>query len=105
MKKKQKKIETVITFNTLIWVIFVISIFININLNYSNGIIPLDNEKYFKLNKADHWILTGSPIYIDDNDPLNNWAITAATNDWVDGSGTWNECSRTISKPYNDWMG
>ena len=86
-----KKKKMVATFNILIWVIFILAIFFSINLNYSNEINPLDNEKYFKLNKADHWILTGSPIYIDDNDPARNWAITAATNDWCSGSGTWND--------------
>ncbi|KKK96425.1 hypothetical protein LCGC14_2662890, partial [marine sediment metagenome] len=81
----------VITFNILIWVIFVSAIFFYINLSYSNGINPDNNEKNYKLNKADYWILTGSPIYIDDNDPNNNWAITAAINDWCSGSGTWND--------------
>jgi len=99
-----KKKKMVATFNILIWVIFVSVIFFSINLSYSNGINPLDNEKYFKLNKADHWILTGSPIYIDDNDPLNNWAITAATNDWVNGSGTWND-PYIIENVTIDWQG
>lgn len=71
MKKKQKRIE-IITFNILIWVTFGVSIFFYINLNYSYGFTPLSNERYPKLNDIGYWNLTGSSIYIDDNDPLNN---------------------------------
>ncbi|HEC39964.1 MAG TPA: hypothetical protein ENI29_17125, partial [bacterium] len=43
-----------------------------------------------KLGIGGFWNLTGTPISIDDNNPSYNWAITAATNDWIDGSGTFN---------------
>ena len=43
------------------------------------------------MKKAGYWDLTGFPIYIDDNDPARNWAITAATNEWCSGSGIWND--------------
>ncbi|MFX0000670.1 MAG: right-handed parallel beta-helix repeat-containing protein [Candidatus Hodarchaeota archaeon] len=41
-----------------------------------------------KLKSSAYWNLTGSPIDIDDSDPLKNWATTAATYNWCSGSGT-----------------
>ncbi|MBY8983842.1 MAG: right-handed parallel beta-helix repeat-containing protein [Candidatus Lokiarchaeota archaeon] len=43
------------------------------------------------LQNSGFWDLTGSPIFIDDDDPAHNWAITAATNEWCSGSGIWTD--------------
>ena len=44
-----------------------------------------------KIRLSGYWDLTGSPILVDDDDPSYNWAITAATNDWCYGVGSWND--------------
>ena len=41
------------------------------------------------IKKAGFWEL--SEIYIEDDDPLKNWAITAATEPWCSGSGIWSD--------------
>lgn len=41
-----------------------------------------------KLKQAGFWNLTGTPIFIDDTDPLYNWSITESTYDWCSGAGT-----------------
>ena len=73
--------------------IFGFSILIYSNLIHyqgkSSGNLENDNEP--ELKRAGYWDLTGSPIHIDDNDPALNWAITAATNEWCSGSGSWND--------------
>ena len=43
------------------------------------------------INDSDSWDLTGTPILIDDNNPSYNWAITASTQPWCSGSGTWSD--------------
>ena len=48
-----------------------------------------DRFRNNKLQSSYYWDLTGFPIFIDDDDPSYNWAITAATKDWCSGSGTW----------------
>ncbi len=35
--------------------------------------------------------MTGTPIYIEDDNPSYNWAITASTQPWCSGSGTWSD--------------
>ena len=42
---------------------------------------------------AEFWNLTGSPIYIDDNNPNYNWSKTAFENSWCRGNGS-------LSNPY-----
>ena len=49
--------------------------------------VNLEND----LQNSGFWDLTGSPIYIEDDESSYNWAITAASNDWIDGSGTWDD--------------
>ncbi len=41
------------------------------------------------MKSAEYWEI--GPIEIDNTDPTKNWSITAATNDWVNGSGTIND--------------
>ncbi len=67
------------------------SVLINLNLNYyqdkTNGNSKSDSE--LKLKRAEFW--EPGPIEIDDDDPLKNWSITAATYNWCIGSGTWKD--------------
>lgn len=48
-------------------------------------------EKYdSKLKLARYWVLSNK-IHIDESNPSLNWSITAATNEWCNGSGTWSD--------------
>ncbi len=80
MKRKAYSIFLIIIFSGFSYSLQII------NNGYNQNYLSKDILKI-----ARYWDLTGSPIYIDDNDPSYNWAITAATNDWVNGSGTWND--------------
>lgn len=70
-----------------------ISILTNANFSYYQ--VPMNknlndkNKKNLKI--AGSWEI--GPIEIDDNDPLKNWTMTAATYDWCSGNGT-------FSNPY-----
>jgi parallel beta-helix repeat protein len=62
-------------------------------LDYNNTIAPDEtkNLENFQLKTSAVWILTGTPIFIDDNDPNYNWSKTAAENDWCTGTGTFGD--------------
>ena len=49
------------------------------------------NNNEINLKNAGSWDLTGNIIDINDNDPENNWLITAATKPWCSGSGRWSD--------------
>ena len=49
------------------------------------------NIKENKLKASKFWDLTGSSIFIDDNDPSKNWSYTASHYDWCSGSGNWTD--------------
>ncbi|HEC40237.1 hypothetical protein LCGC14_0985080 [marine sediment metagenome] len=78
----------------LLFLIITMSIFSNtskftfIDVNNQNNV---SKDIFTKLEGAGYWDLTGSSIFIDDDNPTYNWAITAATNDWCSGSGTWTD--------------
>ena len=71
----------------------VISILTNANFSYYQ--VPmnknLNDKNKTNLKIAGSWEI--GPIEIDDNDPLKNWTMTAATYDWCSGNGT-------FSNPY-----
>jgi len=69
----------------LIFISFLLGFLQFLPINFDTH--SLDNR--LKLSK--YWDLTGSPIFIDDDNPTYNWAITAATYDWCSGSGTWSD--------------
>ena len=49
------------------------------------------NIKENKPKTSEFWVLTGSPIFIDDSDPSKNWSYTASHYDWCSGSGNWTD--------------
>ncbi|MFX0136071.1 MAG: nitrous oxide reductase family maturation protein NosD [Candidatus Hodarchaeota archaeon] len=91
MKQKLKKKYFVL----LLGLIVIASIFIDPNFDKSNEVNDNNFEKTTKerseenfLKTSGSWDLTGSPIYIEDDDPSYNWLITTATKPWcryVDG--------------------
>ena len=76
---------------SILGIIFGFSLLISTNSNNyqvnENGNIK--NENKLKLKRAGFWEI--GPIEIDDNDPSKNWSITAATYNWCNGSGTWED--------------
>ncbi len=48
----------------------------------------ISGKENFNLKTANSWNLTGSPILIDDSDPMRNWAYTESNFDWCSGAGT-----------------
>ena len=86
-----KKITEIKTIIITIGITFTFLIFININFNYYQGknYGILESNNRYKLRKAGYWEI--GPIEIDDSDPSKNWAITAATYFWCNGSGTWED--------------
>ncbi|MFX1313593.1 MAG: NosD domain-containing protein [Promethearchaeota archaeon] len=61
------------------------------DVKYSNNAYFDNNEIEIKLKTSKSWNLTGTSIYIDDNDPTCNWSKTANENEWCTGSGTWKD--------------
>ena len=59
--------------------------------DFSGFTVQLDKEAVETPSLSGFWNLTGSPILIDDTDPLKNWSYTVATYPWASGSGTWND--------------
>ncbi len=89
MKSKNKPI-------VLITLFMAISLSSIINSEIGRDLITYNNDdminedKDIELKSAAYFPLT-SAIHIDDTDPNLNWSKTAADNDWVNGSGTWND--------------
>lgn len=50
----------------------------------------LRKQPLLNIRTANYWNLTGSPIYIDNTNPLYNWSKTAFDNDWCRGNGSRN---------------
>ena len=90
MKSSEKTIVLII-FVT----IFAFSLLITVNFSYFKGYTPenLEFDVESNLKGADYWNLTGTPIFINDLDPNNNWNKTASENDWCSGNGS-------LSNPY-----
>lgn len=65
--------------------IIILSLIITFHLSFLS--FERSHEPNLVIKKAGFWEL--SEIYIEDDDPLKNWAITAATEPWCSGSGTW----------------
>ncbi len=76
---------TAIVYNLCIHHIFLIQN----SQNYCIESIENRENNDFKL--LNNWDLTGSPIFINDTDPLYNWSKTSNDNPWCTGSGTWND--------------
>jgi len=71
------------------FVIIILSLLITCHLSFfriESSHVQMPN---LIIKKAGFWEV--SEIYIDDDDPLENWAITAATESWCAGAGTWND--------------
>lgn len=58
-----------------------------ISINSSLFKVQINSEEE-GLKSNDFWDLTGSPIFIDDNDGSRNWAYHESNYDWCTGSGT-----------------
>ncbi|MFX1476839.1 MAG: hypothetical protein ACFFCI_01790 [Promethearchaeota archaeon] len=73
--------------------IYVISGIVTLNIfhNTNDHTIERENEFSHKKRTSGSWILTGSPIYIDNNNPSKSWSITETTFDWCQGAGTWKD--------------
>ena len=84
MTKSKKKILILLT-------LVIFFIFSNISKNFINNKQSLEfNEKYqVQIKQSGIWDLTGSPIFIDDSNPSQNWSYTASHYDWCSGSGSW----------------
>ena len=65
--------------------IIILSLIITFHLSFLS--FERSHKPNLVIKKAGFWEL--SEIYIEDDDPLKNWAITAATEPWCSGSGTW----------------
>lgn len=65
--------------------IIILSLIISFHLSFLSFERSYEPNLVVKI--AGFWEL--SEIYIEDDDPLKNWAITAATEPWCSGSGTW----------------
>ena len=65
--------------------------FYNFHINESTNTEDVYKNNKINLETAGYWVLTGSPILIDDSVPAINWSTTASTYDWCSGSGTWND--------------
>jgi len=88
--KSNKKI--IFTFIILAVFLSVLSnLFSNVNINSFKSLSNIESHVQKNLKPADHWYLTGSPIFIDNNDPDYNWSKTATDSAWCSGSGTWND--------------
>jgi len=88
------KRDTISVFFIIIFIIANFSCFFIVYslINNNHNDIIKDFQKieveYPKTNG--YWNLTGI-IHIDDTNPTKNWSYTAATYDWCNGSGTWND--------------
>jgi len=74
----------------IICLLFIASIIIFSSLceNVKFGSLNIFRDtKGLEVKNSGFWALTGSPIYIDDTDPANNWAVTVVTNEWCSGYG------------------
>lgn len=91
MNDNQKKIKIAILFLVIFILTFSYLIKTEFRRYHVDDDLIFENYPEPKLKGAGFWDLTGSPIYINNNDPARNWAITAATNEWCSGSGTWND--------------
>ncbi|MFW9866619.1 MAG: right-handed parallel beta-helix repeat-containing protein [Candidatus Thorarchaeota archaeon] len=82
-------IKKIFVINILL--IYIISGILTFNIfqNTKDRIVEREYEFSHIRRTSGSWILTGSPIYIDNNDPSKNWSITEATFDWCRGAGTW----------------
>ena len=65
--------------------------FYNFHINENTSTEDVYKKNKINLETAGYWDLTGTPIEIDDSDITKNWSITASTEDWCSGSGTWND--------------
>ena len=76
-------------FTTFLVLLFLSSIFYFPTTDTRKNEIFQTNIKEDTLKTSNFWDLTGSPIFIDDNDPSKNWSYTASHYDWCSGSGSW----------------
>ena len=59
--------------------------------NTFKSLLNFESQVQKNLKRAGYWDLTGSPIFIDNNDPNYNWSKTATDNPFCSGSGAWND--------------
>lgn len=75
--------------------LFGLIIMLSIISGCKNNFIPdehngyLENRIESQLKSSGSWDLTGSPIFIDDNDPVYNWVVIETFYPWCSGLGTW----------------
>lgn len=89
MNVNKKFVVTAITLNVVLLLLY----FAKLTPYFSNREIvdKLEIQPELNIMTASFWNLTGSPIYIEDNNPACNWSKTASDNPWCSGSGTWND--------------
>ena len=90
---KVRKNEKWIPFLIFLGITLALSTIINNNFNASgvNNEEYLENNNGANLRSSEFWNLTGTPIFIDDSEPIYNWSKTAADNEWCNGNGTWDD--------------
>lgn len=67
--------------------LFLIMLTISFSNTHFNQKMFIERQSFLK--NSGYWTLNS--IFIDDEDPSNNWLITAATQPWCRGSGTWTD--------------
>jgi parallel beta-helix repeat protein len=80
---KHKKTFRYILIISIFTVFIITNALVNSSLNEEQ--ISLEKEG---LKSNAYWNLTGSPIFVDDNDGSRNWAYHESNFDWCTGSGT-----------------
>ncbi len=54
-----------------------------------NSLVPKHVDDKLPIVKSS--LISMSPIFIDDTNPDHNWSKTALENEWITGTGTWND--------------
>ncbi|GAH36107.1 unnamed protein product, partial [marine sediment metagenome] len=81
-----KKKQIILGFLILVSISFPFYSSISLNLNNTEKI----NDVYDNTLRSSQWILS-SPIIINELEPTQNWASTAASEPWCSGSGIWTD--------------
>ncbi len=82
MKKKTLKLKTILLFLLVVFLLFSVTFKDYFFSHRENNYGSEKSRIELKLKKAGHWVIIGSPIYIDDSDPSFNWTITEQTQPW-----------------------
>lgn len=77
--------------NILVIIIFLFSISAYLLYASNSGQFSESDDKGFQIKSSEYWNLTGTPIFINNSDPLYNWNKFSTENEWCSGSGIWGD--------------